>query len=169
MLFRHTSSPSAPSPVSRSCAYGGRWWWWQWWAWGSAALRPPRPRWSSACSPWFGTVAQSLESGDSAYQHFFLICFSGLSQCGTLTALSSTCHANLHLDARLPHIILRQALVGASVRHAEGSSKIQRPIGVGDDPLWQLTAVSENRTKKEPLQIHVVLLFWCFGSQLEGH
>lgn len=94
---------------------------------------------------------------------FFLICYSGLSKCRPLTALSSTCHANLHLSAPLPHVILRQALVGASVRHAEGSSKIQRPVGVENDSLWQLTTASESRKKKQskvsPLQIHIVLYF----------
>lgn len=83
--------------------------------------------------------------------------------CGMLTALSSTCYNNLHMGASLPHVIPRQALVGASIRHAEGSSKIQRPVWVGDYSFRQFTTVSKSRRKEQSLQVQVVLLslfFW---------
>lgn len=84
----------------------------------------------------------------SAFFFFFgSVCYSGQSKCGTLTALSSTCHADLHLRVPLPHVILRHALVGASVGQAKGSSKIQRAVGVGDDSLRQLTTGSGSRKK----------------------
>lgn len=76
------------------------------------------------------------------------VCSSGQSKCGTLTALSSTCHANLHLCIGLPHVIPRHALVGSCVRQAEGSTKIQRPVGVGGDSLRQLTTCSGKQKKK---------------------
>lgn len=93
------------------------------------------------------------------------MCYSGQSKCGTLTALSSTCHADLHLRVPLPHVILRHALVGASVGQAKGSSKIQRAVGVGDDSLRQLTTGSGSRKRKQvkvsSLRIRLVLRLRC--------
>lgn len=63
-----------------------------------------------------------------------------------MTALSPTCHTNLHLGIPYSHIILRHALVGASVRRAEGSPKSQGAVRVGNDAFRQLSTRSANRT-----------------------
>lgn len=95
--------------------------------------------------PWLSLC--TAESLDISIFFAPLICY--LSKCATLTAPSSTCHANLHLGAPLSHAVPRQAPVGAPVRHAEGSSKFQRPVGVADDSLRQLTIGSESREEEK--------------------
>lgn len=82
----------------------------------------------------------------SAFWGAFRRCYSVKSKCGTMTALSSTCHTNRHFCIPHSHVILRHALVGASVRRAEGSPKSQGPIRVGNDTFRQLSARSANRT-----------------------
>lgn len=89
----------------------------------------------------------NMESLDiSIFWGAFRRCYSDKSKCGTMTALSSTCHTNLHFCIPHSHVILRHAFVGASVRHAEGSPESQGPIRVGGDTFRQLSTHSANRT-----------------------